>query len=60
MSDTRLPHATSAPEDIRKEAGAVLDAARAAAPADRLGRVDWMAISKKMAVWWREKGYDYP
>lgn len=55
-----LPHFTRAPEAMRRDYVAALDAARKAAKPDALGRVDWDAINRKMIAWWQAKGYEFP
>lgn len=27
---------------------------------DKLGRIDWGAVSDETAAWWKEKGYQFP
>lgn len=55
-----LPHFTQAPEAMRRDYTAALDAARKAAKPDALGRVDWSAINRAMIAWWKAKGYEFP
>ncbi len=60
MSEDTLPHATSAPDELQKEAGAAIDEMRKSEQKDELGRINWAAVSQKMSDWWKEKGYSYP
>lgn len=53
-------HFTNAPEALRAEFAAAMDAARESAQTDDLERVDWAAISRAMTDWWAERGYLYP
>jgi len=55
-----LPHFTQAPEAMRRDYTAALDAARKSAKPDALGRVDWSAINRAMIEWWKTKGYAFP
>ena len=54
------PHFTQAPEALRRESAATLDAARKAQKPDPLGRVDWNAVNREMIGWWEKKGYAFP
>ncbi len=54
------PHFTRAPEAMRKDFNAALDAARKSQKPDTLGRVDWQAINREMVAWWEKKGYTFP
>lgn len=54
------PHFTHAPEALRREYTAALDAARQAQKPDALGRVDWSAINREMIAWWEKNGYVFP
>ncbi len=54
------PHFTQAPEALRREYAAALDAARKAQKPDPLGRVDWNAVNREMIGWWERKGYAFP
>ena len=54
------PHFSQAPEALRRDYTAALDAARKAQKPDPLGRVDWSAINREMIEWWERNGYAFP
>ena len=61
MTETHSkPHFTQAPEALRREYTAALDAARKSQKPDALGRVDWSAINREMVGWWEKRGYVFP
>ena len=61
MAD-KMTNWTQAPEKLKQQSFKFYDktAKKFGKKKDKLGRIDWGAVSDETAAWWKEKGYNFP